>query len=127
MKRFQHAPKCGFADFHVFFMNITVKTVHIFRFTDRYYLWNDTFSVLSQKFCPFKGFLDLVTVRIASAEMTSDPWFPCLLNVHTMLFIWLNQRGKIVNYIVYDKINKFNDGFIEIPEHTETPEHTNNQ
>ena len=42
-----------------FFMNITVKTVHICRFTDRYYLWNDRFSVLSQKFCPFKGFLDL--------------------------------------------------------------------
>ena len=47
-----------------FFMNITVKTVHICRFTDRYYLWNDRFSVLSQKFCPFnmfKGFLDLFT------------------------------------------------------------------
>ena len=43
-----------------FFMNITVKTVHICRFTDRYYLWNDRFSVLSQKFCPFKGFLDLL-------------------------------------------------------------------
>ena len=41
-------------------MNITVKTVHICRFTDRYYLWNDRFSVLSWKFCPFKGFLDLV-------------------------------------------------------------------
>ena len=42
-----------------FFMNVTVKTVHICRFTDRYFLWNDRFSVLSQKFCPFKGFLDL--------------------------------------------------------------------
>ena len=59
MKRFQHVPKCGFADSHDFLMNITVKTVHICRFTDRYYLWNDGFSVLSQKFCPFKGFLDL--------------------------------------------------------------------
>ena len=43
-----------------FFMNITVKTVHICRFTDSYYLWNDRFSVLSWKFCPFKGFLDLL-------------------------------------------------------------------
>ena len=40
-------------------VNITVKTVHICRFTDRHYPWNDRFSVLSQKFCPFKGFLDL--------------------------------------------------------------------
>ena len=63
MKRFQHVPKCGFADFHFFLMNITVKTVHICRFTDRYYLWNDRFSVLSQKFCPFKGFLDLMIKR----------------------------------------------------------------
>ena len=60
IKRFQHVPKCGFADFHVFFMNITVKTVHICRFTDRYYPLNDRFSVLSQKFFPFKGFLDLI-------------------------------------------------------------------
>ena len=43
-------------------MNITVKTVHVCRFTDRYYLWNNRFSVLSQKFCPFKGFLDLLNV-----------------------------------------------------------------
>ena len=63
-ERFQHVPKCGFADFHVFFMNITVKTGHICRFTDRYYLWNDIFSVLSQKFCPFKGFLDLRRAKI---------------------------------------------------------------
>ena len=68
MKRFQHVPKCGFADFHVFFMNITVKTVHICRFTDRYYLWNDRFSVLSRKFCPFKGFLDLSSFDLKRAK-----------------------------------------------------------
>ena len=45
--------------FTFFFMNITIKRVHICRSTDRYYLWNDRFSVLSQKFCPFKVFLDL--------------------------------------------------------------------
>ena len=48
MKRFQHVPKCSFVDFHVFFHeHYTVKTVHICHFTDRYYLWNDRFSVLS--------------------------------------------------------------------------------
>ena len=54
-----------FCRFPRFFMNITVKTVHICRFTDRYYLWNDRFSVLSWKFCPFKGFLDLSIAVVA--------------------------------------------------------------
>ena len=59
MKRFQHVSKCGFVIFHIFFMNITFQSAHICRLTDRYYLWNDRFSILWQKFCPFVGFLDL--------------------------------------------------------------------
>ena len=63
-------------------MNITVKTVHICRYTDRYYLWNDRFSVLSRKFCPLKGFLDLFIVcstyckcvLVCSGDSTNHLW-----------------------------------------------------
>ena len=58
--------------FTFFFMNITVKTVHICHFTDRYYLWNDRFSVLPQKFCHFKGFLDLLNVQKVQKKIRSN-------------------------------------------------------
>ena len=54
-----------------FFMNITVKTVHICRFTGRYYLWNDRFSVLSQKFCPFNRSGESLKIAIVNYRLNA--------------------------------------------------------
>ena len=107
MKRFQPVPQCGFVNFHIFFfMNITVKTVHICRFTDRYYLWNDRFSVLSQRFCPFKGFLDLINCRPVSLIWSENlsPWPISIVCSRDCYWLLVFQRFGVCWY--FYKLNK---------------------